>query len=86
MQKIRKDAVLGQNIRALRMAAGMTQEQVAARMQLQGCDISRSIYSQIEGGSYNIRVNELAALKEIFAVDYEAFFQGCEPSQTNTAP
>ncbi len=43
-----------------------------------GCEISRSIYSQIEGGTYNIRVVELAALKISFGVDYEAFFEGAE--------
>lgn len=76
VQKIRKDAILGQNIRSMRVEAGLTQEQVVARMQLAGCDISRSIYSQIEGGTYNIRATELVALKEIFAVDFNPFFEG----------
>lgn len=66
VQKIRKDAILGQNIRSMRVEAGLTQEQVVARMQLAGCDILRSIYSQIEGGTYHIRASELAALKVIF--------------------
>lgn len=80
MQKIRQDKSdnIGGNIRRLRMAANMTQESVIAKMQLMGCEISRSIYSQIEGGTYNIRVVELAALKIIFGVDYEAFFEGAE--------
>ena len=54
----------------------MTQEQVTAKMQLMGINISRSIYSQIEGGTYNIRVSELAAMKEIFNINYESFFEG----------
>ena len=45
-------------------------------MQLMGINISRSIYSQIEGGTYNIRVSELAAMKEIFKVNYDSFFEG----------
>ena len=76
MQKVRADAGLGGNIRALRIAAGMTQEQVAAKLQLAGCDVSRSIYSQIECGTYGVRVSELVALKQIFGVDYNAFFAG----------
>ena len=80
MQKIRKDVGLGRNIRALRMASHMTQEQVTARMQLLGCDISRSVYAQIESGTYNIRVTELVALKRIFDTDYNAFFEGMEES------
>lgn len=73
-QKIRQDISLGSNIRVLRRQAHLTQEQVVARMQLQGIEISRSSYSQIECGTYNIRVSELVALAEIFQVDYNAFF------------
>jgi len=78
MQKIRQDRSLGQNIRAMRIRVRMTQEQVVAQMQLAGCDISRSIYSQIERGTYNIRVSELIALKEIFGIEYNDFFAGLE--------
>ena len=48
MQKIRSDVDLGGNIRALRKAAHLTQDQVVAKLQLEGLDITRSIYSQIE--------------------------------------
>ncbi len=77
MQKIRQDVHLGQNIRHLRKASGLTQEQTVAQMQVMGIDtITRSIYSQIEGGSYNIRVSELAALKQIFHLQsYDEFFK-----------
>lgn len=77
-QKLRQDCSIGQNIRAMRKARDMTQEQVVAQMQLAGCDISRSIYSQIEGGSYNIRISELVALKRIFHAEYADFFIGLE--------
>ena len=62
MQKIRQDCGLGQNIRRMRLNARMTQEEVAAQLQLAGCDTSRSVYAQIECGAYNIRVSELIAL------------------------
>lgn len=74
-QKIRQDLSLGSNIRKLRKLSHLTQEQVVARLQLQGLDISRSSYSQIECGTYNIRVSELIALAELFQVDYNAFFE-----------
>ena len=63
MQSIRNNRAFGARIRELRRAVHMTQEQVAARLQLRGLDISRSIYSQIECGIHNIRVEELIALK-----------------------
>ena len=57
---------LGKNIRGLRRENGMTQESVAAQMQLLGVDISRRTYSQIECGISNIKVEELLAMSNIF--------------------
>lgn len=74
-QKIKQDISLGNNIRKLRKQSHLTQEQVVARLQLQGIEISRSSYSQIECGTYNIRVSELVALAELFQVDFNAFFE-----------
>ena len=74
-QKIKQDIQIGSNIRKLRRASGLTQEQVVTHLQLQGNDISRSSYSQIECGTYNIRISELVALANLFQVDFNAFFQ-----------
>ena len=74
-QKIKQDISIGNNIRALRKQSQLTQEQIVARLQLEGLEISRSSYSQIECGTYNIRVSELIALAKIFNVDYNAFFE-----------
>ena len=74
MQKIRQDENIDSNIRNLRIAAQLTQEEVITYLQLQGIDISRSIYSQIECGTYNIKVSELRALTIVFNCDYNAFF------------
>ena len=51
VQKIKQDISIGSNIRLLRKQSHLTQEQVVARLQLQGIEISRSIYSQIECGT-----------------------------------
>lgn len=66
---------LGDNIRKLRLANHLTQEQVVAKMQLLGVDTSRGIYSQIECGFKNIRVQEILALCEIFHCDVNAIFK-----------
>lgn len=73
-QKIRQDISLGSNIRTLRKQSHLTQEQVVTQLQLQGIEISRSSYSQIECGTYNIRVSELIALATLFKVDYNTIF------------
>lgn len=74
-QKLKQDIQIGATIRKLRKKAGLTQEQVVAKLQLKGLETSRSSYSQIECGTYNIRISELVALAEFFQVDYNAFFQ-----------
>ncbi len=77
-QKLKQDIHIGHNIRKLRKQAHLTQEQVTAHLQLRGIEISRSSYSQIECGTYNIRISELVALAELFQVDYNAFFENIE--------
>lgn len=77
-KKIKQDIQIGGNIRSLRKQAKLTQEQVIARLQLQGIEISRSSYSQIECGTYNIRVSELIALADLFNVDFNAFFKNLQ--------
>ena len=72
--KIRQDINIGHNIRKYRIANHLTQEQVIAKLQLQEIEISRSAYSQIECGTYNIRVSELLALVELFKVPVSVFF------------
>ncbi len=73
-QKIRQDISLGDKIRTLRKKRNLTQEQLVAKMQLLGFDMSRSIYSQIECGSYNIRVSELLAIARILKCDMNTLF------------
>jgi len=76
MQKLRPDLDIGRNIQALRRANRLTQEQVVAKMQLMGLNISKSTYAKLETNRMNIRVSELAALRMIFGVEYGDFFRG----------
>ena len=78
MQIQKYNRIFGQNIRALRKTAGLTQDQTAAQLQLRGLDLSRSVYAQIECGMRNIHVEEIAALKQIFGASYDDFFIGFE--------
>lgn len=77
-QKLKQiqDVSLGNNLRTLRNNADLTQEQVVAQLQLRNFSTTRSIYSQIEAGTYNIRISELIALAEIFNTDYNTIFKG----------
>lgn len=75
-QRLVQDVYIGENMRALRMREGLTQDQVVARLQVLGFDISRGSYSKMESGIANVRVGVLLALKEIYHADFVEFFAG----------
>ena len=64
---------VGDNIRRLREAADMTQESLAAQMQLRGCDISA--VAKIEVGQRHLYPDEIILIKEILGVEYDAVFE-----------
>ena len=68
------ERALGQNIRALRMKRGFSQEQLAARLQVRGCDVTRSALAKMEVGQRHVYPDELRALREILGVPYEELF------------
>ena len=59
---------VGQKIRELRLARELTQEQLAAQMQVKGCDLTRSALAKIEAGQRHIYVDELKAAAEVLRV------------------
>ena len=75
-QKVKQDYCIGANLRQLRKQAGLTQDQVAARLQVAGIDMSRDFYAHIEAGDYNVRVSELSALRQIYQCSYDDIFRG----------
>ena len=65
---------VGQNIRILRERKGMTQELLATRLQLSGCDITRSAVAKIEVGQRHLYPDEVILIKEILRVRFEDIF------------
>jgi transcriptional regulator with XRE-family HTH domain len=62
---------IGRNIKEARELAGLTQEQLAAKMQVSGCDISRGTLAKTEIGIRNIKVSEIRAIKKILKTSYD---------------
>ena len=62
---------VGAKIRHYREMRGLTQEQVSAQMQTNGCDVTRSALAKIEVGQRHIYVDELRILKKILKVEYD---------------
>ena len=65
---------VGKNIRFLRERANMTQDALAAKMQLCGCDITRSAVAKIEVGQRHLYPDEIILIKEILNVTYDEIF------------
>ena len=75
-QKIRRDLNMGDNLRRLRDASGLSQEKLCAELQRRGGDIGRSTYAKYEAGELNIKASVLVALRKIYECSYDDFFRG----------
>jgi len=66
---------IGHNIRRLREEAGMTQDTLAAKLQVNGCDVTRSALAKIEVGQRHLYPDEIMLIKQILRVEYEDIFR-----------
>ena len=64
---------IGKNIKYLREKAGITQDGLAAKLQLCGCDITRSAVAKIEVGQRHLYPDEI--IKQILNIEYEDIFK-----------
>lgn len=65
---------IGNNIRKIRESIPMTQELLACKMQLGGCDITRSAIAKIEVGQRHLYPDEIILIKEILNTDFDSIF------------
>ena len=68
------EKTVGQNIRKLREKLGLTQEMLSARLQIEGCDITRSALAKIEVGQRHLYPDEIILIKKILNVSFEEIF------------
>ncbi len=62
---------VGENIRNLRIKANMTQEMLGAKLQLEGCDLTRSAIAKIEVGQRHLYPDEIILIRKILKTTYE---------------
>ena len=65
---------IGKNIRNLRENVKITQDQLATKLQLRGCDITRSAVAKIEVGQRHLYPDEILLIKEILNTDFDQIF------------
>ena len=66
---------IGEKIRTLRIEKKLTQDQLAAKLQVLGCDVTRSALAKIEVGQRHLYPDEIRALKEILKVSFDEILE-----------
>ena len=65
------EKTIGKNIRTLREKSGLTQDMLAAKLQLNGCDITRSAVAKIEVGQRHLYPDEIILIKDILKTTFD---------------
>ncbi|MDD3346211.1 helix-turn-helix transcriptional regulator [Oscillibacter sp.] len=69
-----KQRNIGRKVAQYREARGLTQKQLAARLQTVSCDITSEMIWKAENGRRNLSIYEIDKLAEVLGVDYNALF------------
>ncbi len=69
------EKIVGNNIRILREKAKLTQEQLSIRLQIAGCDITRSAVAKIEVGQRHLYPDEIILIQQILNVSFDEIFK-----------
>ncbi len=69
------EKLIGANLKKLREIAGFTQDMLATKMQVCGCDITRSAIAKIEVGQRHLYPDEIILIKQILNIDYDKIFE-----------
>jgi len=82
-QKIKQDSKIhiGANIRAIRLARGMGQTQLAVRLQLLGVDMTRETLVKIERGIQHVQASQLQGIRDVLQTTYDELLR-----ETNECP
>ena len=73
-----KNNLCGQRVASFRVAAGMSQRQLAEALQLEGLDVDKNAIQRIECGKRFVTDIELVFLAKVFRLPYSALLDGAE--------
>lgn len=75
--RLKQDISIGQNLKALRKKARLSQKEASAQLEVLCVPMSEDILAKIEQGRYNVRISVLLAMKQIYGVSsFDTFFEG----------
>lgn len=70
--------LIGERLKFLRQRDGLSQRDLASKLQLIGMDMDKNVITRIETDKRYVTDFELQALKEIFKVSYDYLIDGIE--------
>jgi transcriptional regulator with XRE-family HTH domain len=70
----KKSNIVGPKVRELRKARGWTQDQLAARMQIAGSEMTREVLANIETQRSGVDDMEIQQFAHVLRVDYRDLF------------
>ena len=72
---------IGQKVKPYRIQRGLSQKDLAARLQTIDCDMTSEMIWKAENGRRNLSIFEIDKLTEVLNVDYNALFAQDEAPQ-----
>ncbi len=70
--------IIGERLKLLRNAAGLSQRDLARELQLIGIDMDKNVITRIETNKRYVTDFEIQALKQLFNVSYDYLIDGKE--------
>ena len=74
MKKSKNVNLIGRNVAKLRYQKGWTQDELVAKMQLLGCDITHAVIANIETRRSSVNDRQIAFLAEALGVEINDLF------------
>jgi len=73
---------IGPNVRKLRIRLGLTQEQLAAKLQINGSDMTRQVVANIEARRRRVYEHQIRLLMKVLHCTLDELFFGIPPAQS----
>lgn len=76
---------IGPNVRKLRLLRGLTQEQLAAKLQIHGSDMTRQVVANIEARRRRVYEHQIRLLMKVLRCTLDELFFGIPPIHSQTS-
>jgi len=77
---------IGPNVRKLRLLRGLTQEQLAAKLQIHGSDMTRQVIANIEARRRRVYEHQIRLLLKVLRCNLDELFFSTTPTANLSSP